>query len=1191
MAEFQATEAQRAAIDVRGRAVLVSAGAGSGKTRVLTERLMGFILDEQNPVDISRFVVITFTQASAAELRSRITEELSRALGQAETDPTCSEKRRSHIRRQQALIRKAPIGTIHHFCSLILREHGHLAGLTSDFKILSEERAASMKEEILERVLDSRYEKMEQYPGFEALVNSVGTGRDDSKLSAVIQTVYDKMQSHPRPEVWAERCIARISGQYEDIGETLWGQELLSGASAIVDYWCGEMDRLLELLPGDAVAAAAYMDAIAVGADSLRELKRSLKLGWEQARNCPNVAFGRMKPIREEKKTVLSEKVKNRKNDCSKAIKKIEGLFSVDSETILAELAQTAPTMEALLQVVLDFDRVYTAEKRSEGLVDYADLEHCAARILTEETTEQDAVVPTELAKSIAQRYTEIMVDEYQDVSRVQETIFRAVSQGERNLFQVGDVKQSIYRFRLADPEIFNRKYHEYAPLKEAQPGEAAKILLQENFRSRREILECANAIFSCCMSRTLGEITYDDAAALKVGATGYCDTVPVPEVNLIALHAPDEDGPEKEKTQQEAAFVAEKILHLVASGEMIQGKTGLRPIAFGDIAILLRSANTVGGIYRKELAKRGIPVVSSQGGGYFESREISFLCALLGVLDNPQDEVELSALLTSPFFGFTADELAAIRARGEDAGFYEALQAAAEEDAKCQGVLDKIHELRALAPDLSVEKLVRRILHTTDILAVCAAMPDGALRTANLMRMIQIAKNFETDGYHGLHRFVLYLARLKKKGTEISAGEVSGNCVQILSIHRSKGLEFPVVFLCDSARRFNQQDSSETVLVHPELGLGPKGTNLELGIQYPTLARKAIAQRLRRETLSEEMRLLYVALTRPKERLFITAGIKCPPDYLEKQRQCLPLSGKQIDPEILSGAKNYIDWITLAALADSEEHLRIQVEEAPAAAGTEPAATENKTGEDAELMPILLELEKNLSFQYPHAEAEKLPSKITATELKHLELLRPEEDQEAEPLLPAKKKHIFRMPDFAQKEKKISAAERGVATHLALQYMDYQRAAAIEGVAEEITRLQEGNFLSQRQAESVNRQAIVKLFRSPLGERIRNADAVHRELRFSLLCDAGELMASPTGEEILLQGVVDCCLEEKGELVILDYKTDRVQTEEEIAARTQLYASQVNAYAQAMERIFGMPVKETILYFLFCGEAVPVKR
>ena len=1162
-------------MEARGSALLIAAGAGSGKTKVLTERLMRYILDEKAPQSITKFVVITFTQDSAEELRSRISDELSAAAASAGENGNTALA--VHLRRQQALCAKAMIGTIHHFCASILRENGHLLGLPSDFKIISSERAEAMKATALDRVLSQRYEQMPAHPGFEELVNSVGTGRDDSRLAELVLQLYEKMRCHARPEVWAEERVAELRSAHADVSATEWGKEILKSARAYAGYWSEELDRLLALMQTDEIVWKAYGDAILQGAEGVRELQRALAAGWEEARECTVTPFGRFKAVKKEYAPELTELVKARRDACKADMEKIRKMLYADSASLSAEMAETAPAMEALLNLTLDFEKEYAAAKRKESLADYSDLEHFAVALLTDEKGS-----PTPVARSIAARYAEIMVDEYQDVSRVQEAVFQAVSRGGDNLFMVGDVKQAIYRFRLADPEIFNEKYRVY-PLYPAPPGEEKgnKILLRENFRSRREILAAANSVFTSCMSRQLGDIDYDDDTSLLCGAVGYEGTVPPPEITLFA-----KPETEKDKTAFEAEQVAEKISALIAAGTPVTDGAQQRCAEYGDIAILLRNANSNGGVYRKALEKRGIPVSSGQGGGLFETREVTFLLALLRIMDNPHMDIPLITVLSSPVFGFSPDELAEIRTYNYDSDFYDALKGSACTNKKAEQFLALLTSFRDAAPNLTAEKLIRMLLMKTDILAVCSAMKDGKSRIANLMQMIGIAGTFEADGYHGLHRFVQYLTRLEKKNSALTAAGTESSAVRILSIHRSKGLEFPIVFLCDTAHRFNTQDTEETVLVHPTLGLGPKRTDSIRRIQLPTLARKAIALRLNREMLSEEMRLLYVAMTRPKERLFITAVMSAPEAFIAKQKLLLPLAGGKPAAESLALAHSYIEWLTVAALADGGKTLHLQ--SAGAIAGGELSSAPVTGEAAAPSEEELADFARKLEFVYPYASSCTLPSKLTATELKHYET---REDDDATEMIPLSRgRHSFRSPDFSRKDKALTGSERGIATHLALQYMDIAKAFSPEGISSEIARLKEQRYLSQRQADAVSQQAIEKLFASSLGERIRHADAVHREFRFSILCSAKELLQADSADEILLQGVVDCCLEEEGELVIIDYKTDRVFTEAQVQERCALYAGQVKAYAMALARIFEKHVKETVLYFLSCDRMVSLQ-
>ena len=1161
MAEFQPTKSQELAIRSRGSNILVSAGAGSGKTKVLTERLMAYLTDSAAPADLDSFLIITYTRAAAGELRGRIMEELSRKLA---ADPG-----NRHLRKQSALCAKAQIGTIHSFCADVLRENCHLAGLSPDFRVLDEDRAAEMKAAALDRVLEERYEKSGKYPGFIALADTVGQGRDDKALAELVMTLHGKMQCHARPELWAARQIELMGAENADAGDTPWGQEILKSARGTLRFWCAEFDRLIAQVRTNERIAAAYLDNLEKTAADMRELLRCIALGWDSACACPPVEFPKLYGLRNSPDPELSERVKSRRTACKGDMENLRKQFYAPGKKLLAEIKDSAPAMTAMLALTLDFDRAYGADKRRAGFVDYSDLEHLTARLLTEENGE-----PTALARRLSKRYTEIMVDEYQDVSQVQDAIFRAVSDNDRNLFMVGDVKQSIYRFRLADPEIFTQKYLSYANAENAREGEARRIMLQENFRSRSEILDCANAVFSLCMSRELGELDYDEDAALKFGAVGYTGEVPKPEILLLDLSNAEDEEESPDKIALEAQMVGRKILELMESGTTVGG----RALEFGDIAILMRSANTVGGIYRRELSALGIPTDAGQSRDFFASIEVSAVVSMLSVIDNPHKDIPLIAVLRSPAFGFTADELSEIRSAEKNGDFCSALEKYAEKDEKCAGFLRVLGEFRTLAADMSASELLWHLINRLELLAICSAMTDGRQRRANLMELAELSERFDATGYRGLHRFVLWLKQLAEKGQSVAAHDSESSAVKIMTVHKSKGLEFPVVFLCDTARRFNLQDNRDTVLVHSELGLGPKAYKAEKGIQYPTLARNAIALRTKRETLSEEMRLLYVALTRPRERLFITAAMKDPAKFIEKQRGVLAVP---MPPQTLLSASAPIHWLVCASLADKEEHLSVTVCSGETQGETAAEAQTELTTDERTAM----ELARRLSYEYPHKEAQELPSKVTATELKG----RRESDEDAESIVP-KAHRAFRMPDFAKKNKPLTGTEKGIATHLALQYMDISKTGSVEMIEREVERLFAERFLTKREKEAVDAQAIYKLFSSPLGQRMRKADFVKREFKFSLLCPTEELLGKAKGEKVLLQGVVDCCIAEGGKLTVIDYKTDSVRTEAEIQSRSEFYAGQIKTYAAALSRIFNMEVRECILYFLTPGVAAAQK-
>lgn len=1168
MAKFAPTRDQQRAIEARGSALLVSAAAGSGKTKVLTERLMSY-LTQEDPKSIDSFLVITFTRAAAGELRSRIMDELSNLMAQ--------EPDNSFLRRQYALVSRAQISTIHGFCSALIRENCLPLELPPDFKIVEEARTAAMKHTALEKTLEHCYERLSEDAGLGNLIDTVGAGRDDGRLAALILNLYEKMQSHPYPALWAEsQRKALYADGITDPGDTVWGRYLLDQAAETASYWAETMEGLLGLMAQPDYADIGKKCAASIGetADALRKFVGAAKLGWDKAVEHRSIPFPRMVMPRNPQHPEAAEQVKAQREACKKAMQKLSGEFNQPGKTVLDEMRRTAPAMDALLGLTLEFDRVYAAEKRRRGFVDYSDLEHFAARLLSDPQGN-----PTDLARQLSQRYTEIMVDEYQDVNEVQDLIFRCISKDGSNLFTVGDVKQSIYRFRLADPGIFTEKYLRYQDYEHALPGQPRRILLQENFRSRSQVLEAANGVFENIMSPQLGELEYDDNARLRCGA-GYPGTVPVPQIYLIAPAQEHEEDIAITKQQVEADFVAQAIQELIDGGTFVTQDGQQRPARYGDIALLMRSANTVGPVYRKVLNNHGIPVQSEQGGGFYSSPEISVMMALLAVVDNPMQDVPLITVLQSVYVGFTPDQLARVRACDKKACFYEALCQSREQVAEAGAFLDRLEVWRTISGDIPLRELIWKILDDLSVFAVTSAMTDGQMRRRNLMAFVDLASQFEAAGYQGLRRFVVWLERQKEQGIEPEVPCRQGESgVQIMSIHRSKGLEFPIVFLCDTARRFNQSDSMDTVLVHPQMGLGPKVVDLERGIEYHSMPRRALIQKLNRETLSEEMRLLYVAMTRAKEYLFMTGALNDPVKTVEKLR---PLVTAPVSPQVLESASAPVNWLIAAALADEERHLHLQT--ICWSVGAEQTALQEKPEDGVEHDEELVEqLQTNLDYRYPYAQSVDLPSKVTATELKYLR----DSDEEAVELV---ERSYGRFRKFQEQgdSRRLSAVEKGIAMHLVFQHIDYQKAVDRESVQREIGRLESRGILNARQARGVDLEQVTRFFLSPAGELMRTGDRVLREFKFSLLCPAETYFTQGQGDEVLLQGVIDCAVEKNGSYTIIDYKTDRV-TEEDVQQRAAIYASQVQAYTRALEEITGQKVEKTILYFLNPGISVEI--
>ncbi len=1140
MAGFELTKGQSEAVMTRGKPMLVSAAAGSGKTRVLTERLLARVQEGEN---IDRFLVITFTRAAAAELRGRILEELDRRIAEDPND--------AHLRRQTALLYRAHIGTIDSFCVSLLREHASTLALSPAFTMLETQRGEAMRSRALEEVLDEAYENIESDEALRELVNTLGAGRDDGRLAALILSLHSQMQSRAFPDEWAAEAVKALETDETDAGHTAWGRWLLEDAALEAEWHAAQLEKMREFMVGDMAMERAYGDAFSEAALLFRDLMRLCRDGlWDKA--AAHLAQGwplRLGTLRSYEDEAKKKRVKTAWDSAKSSWGKLGKSICGESTALLAQLRGCAAPLRRLMELVAATDRAYAARKRRAEVCDFSDAEHFCVKLLA-----QPDGTPTPLAGEISRRFAEVMVDEYQDVNAVQELIFHCLSNGGERLFVVGDVKQSIYRFRLADPGIFLRKYEQFAA-----DSHAKRVLLRENFRSSRQVLEAANTVFSAIMSPALGEIEYNDEARLVCGLGDAADG-PVPELCAITWDA-DEESPVK--TEVEARYVARRIRAMVENRELIRDGGEQRPVGYGDIAILLRAPGSVGGVYRRALAEEGVPVNAPQGGDFFAQSEIRFAISMLAVLDNPRQDVPLIAALRGAPFGFSPDELAAIRAaaRGD---FWTALCARAEADERCARFVALINELRQAARELSTDALLRLVYERTGLTAVCCAMPDGRRHTANLMALYEYARQFESDGFRGLFRFVSWLRGLSERGEEPPAPAVP-NAVQILSIHKSKGLEFPVVFLADNSRRWNRGDA-EAVLCHETLGFGVRITDTQRGVSWPTLSWRAIAAAKRREELSEQMRVLYVALTRARERLIMTCTLKNAEEALEK----LDAGPAPFDPRLLAAAPDAATWLLRTALADGGAHIRLRIEPLPQEADPHAQAEPILSAPDAD-PALTAELAESLAWHYPYEAAVSLPSKLTATEAKRLEAA--QADPEAGSLTPTRRR--FRQPDFGRDDRPLSGTERGIAAHLVMQHIDLSQTDSREAVAAEIERLRTGGFLSARQAEAVNPGDILAFFHSELGRRVKDADRLWREFRFSLLCPAQTWFPeSPEGEDILLQGVIDLCIEEDGKLTVIDFKTDA-------EVHPELYAGQLRAYALAMRRITGKPVQGAELWYL----------
>lgn len=1181
------TQQQRAAVENRGRSLLVSAAAGSGKTKVLVERLFSYV--ERDGADLDDFLIITYTRAAASELRGKIARALSERL---ENDPT-----NARLQRQMLRVYRADIKTVDAFCTGLLRENCHLLSedehghtLRPDFRVLDESDAEMLRRRTLSRVLDRFYDSLTDGDGGTLLADTLGAGRDDSGLSELVLELYTKLQAQPYAEKWLAGQCERWEKLPQHVEDTPYGRVLLDEVGRKARHWSRLLQNAAQQMQCNDALNQKYAPLFLEVSGQLDALAAAAEISWDRARGV-GIVFPRLAAVRDADGGAMKQRMKSLWESCKASLRNVLGYFDATSAEAIEDLRTMAPAMLALLDLTADFARAYQSEKRRRNAADFSDQEHEAIRLLTDENGS-----PTELARTVSQRYREIMVDEYQDTNEVQNRIFDAISQNGKNLFTVGDVKQSIYRFRLADPRIFLAHYNAFPEAEKAAEGESGKLLLSRNFRSRAEVLEAANFVFTNVMSEEMGELDYGEAEKLRPGASfteGDCYQT---EFHLLDL--PTQTGTERvSAAHAEASFVSAYIRQMLSSKFPVQDEaTKLpRPVREEDIVILMRSPRTRLFEYRRALEAQGLRCSCEADSDFYESMEIAVIISLLQIIDNPRQDVPLISVLRSPLFGFTPDRLALLRSKTPKGDFYDAL--AADGSGESRSFLDTLRLLRESALHKSVHELLFEIYHRCNVPGVFGAMPNGKERRENLLAFLELAEEFETAGHTGLFSFVSYLRELLRDGKAPSPQAAhSAGGVRIMSIHKSKGLEFPVVILTDLAKRFNNMDFSASVLVHPRLGIGPVCVDMQRRIQYPTLARQAIERVLRREAKAEELRILYVAMTRAKEKLVM---VHTQANAAGRVSDLLATASCPALPEAVDEGKCLGDWVMLPLLCRSEagELRRLASEEGEtvtaacdmpwkvcvhdglscATAGKHLAQGETEQTAAAELPFDRAALE----YRYPYEKETTLPAKLTATQLKG-RLLDAEISENV--MLPPRLRSLSK-PKFLAGEETLTGADRGTAIHLCLQYLDFaaQTEAEVKAqIADMLTR----RLLTKEQADAVDTKAIAAFLKSGLADRIRRSGRVAREYRFSILRPVSDYVPDASDDALLLQGVVDCFFEEKDGLVVLDFKTDRI-TRAETAQRAEHYRAQLEAYALALEKITGKPVREKVLYFFTTNEFV----
>lgn len=1218
------TEEQKKVIDVRNKNVLVSAAAGSGKTAVLVERILSLVCGEgedEKPLDVDRLLVVTFTKAAAAEMRERVGLALEKRL---EADPE-----NEHLQKQQTLIHSAQITTIDSFCQYVIRNYFHQIDLDPAFRIGDEGELKLLKGDVVQELLEEHYgaEDPEERARFTEFVEVYATGKSDVAIENLILQLYEFAVSYPYPKRWLAECMEPYRAQTEeDLERSPWMQFLMNYVNRTFADLEQEIRKMLDIchLPG-----GPYMYEDAVQADLLQVQELLGCRGYENIRErLTDLSFARLSTkkdpnVEEERKN----QIKAFRESMKKSLKDLkEKFFNLPLTGVLDVIQKAAPTTAVLLSLTAEFADRYQEKKRLKNLADFPDLEHLALEILVEDVeTGEDSrmkIVPTDAARELSARYAQIMIDEYQDSNLIQEIILNSVSRGQGipNVFMVGDVKQSIYRFRLARPELFMEKYHTYP-----QSDEAAEIRidLHKNFRSRREVLEGTNDVFEKLMTEAVGGITYDSAAALYLGAE-----MPEPEsgINvpeLLLLEKNKDSLPETEDTDQaeltdrelEAHAAADCIRRVMAEGKVWDREAGaFRSVRYGDIVILLRSLTGWGDVYARVLNAAGIPAHTESRTGYFTTIEIQTLLNLLRIVDNPRQDIPLAAVLKSMIGGFTDVELAKIKSAYPDVKFHEACRKYAEKkkkenvkkqdakgkDAECtievqiqeklQTFFHNLRTYREHAEFLPIHELIEELLRITGYGDYLAAEPAGTQREANVRMLIERAIAFEKTSYRGLFHFVRYMEQLQSYKEDFGEAGILGeneNAVRIMTIHKSKGLEFPVVIVAGLGKSFNRQDIRSRVVIHPELGVGVDWVDAELRTRTASLPKRVLQKALDLEMLGEELRVLYVAFTRAKEKLILLGSAA----KLEEKM------GKSLSFRTISTAGTYLDWVLPAVAGSGESPFEVktvtlegQTEEALIRQMEKEeqweifAHPEELPGTDEEYAKLL---EKQLSDTYPWQEDITLQGKFSVSELKKMGQT---EEEDADTLLYPSEEIVPYIPRFMSEKEPISGAARGTAYHRALECLDFRELYHSEKVKEGLARLVEEGRMTQEQADVVRPYDIYAFARTPLAKRMSAARAreeFHTEQPFVIRMPARELeIGCGSDEPVLIQGIIDAWFYEKNEngeneIVVVDYKTDFVKDGGELLKK---YKKQLDYYQLTLERLTGKRVKEKIIYS-FCLE------
>lgn len=1194
------TKEQEQVIASRDCNLLVSAAAGSGKTAVLVERIIQRVTDEEKPVDIDKLLVMTFTNAAAAEMRERIGAAIEKKLQENPSN--------EHLQIQAALVHHAQITTIDSFCLNIIRNHFDGLDLDPSFRIGDEGELTLLRADVLHDLIEDYYQN--GGAAYERFVETYVPGKSDAGMEDYIMQVYHFSQSYPYPEQWFADCRKELESSSEE--DSPWIQFLLEDIRRQASELKVQMEEALEL--------CRESEGFHVYEPMFSEDVRNLS-GLTAVTDFPalyqqlsGISWSRLAAVRS--KTADPE-VKAYVSACrdrvKKAIAKLQNFYCFEPlEEMQADMEHTKETVLMLLELAEAFSIRYQKKKREKNLVDFNDLEHEALRVLIRRGAGTEAY--TEAADELSRQFEEVLVDEYQDSNLVQETLIHAVSRerfGQYNIFMVGDVKQSIYKFRLARPELFLEKYHSYE-VYETGTGVKRKIELHQNFRSRAEVLSGINDIFYQIMTENLGNIRYTEDAALHQGAVfqEHERTAGIPELLVMdtsdaALQEMSEEAADYTEKELEAKLIAARIREMTDPetgiyiwDKRLNGIGGYRIAQLRDIAILLRSTMGWSETLVSVLMNEGIRAYAESRMGYFNTIEVETVLSMLAVIDNPMQDIPLAAVLKSPIGGLSDMELAKMTAyfkaaadKGQDRGMFAAMKyylEASEKEAQDEELFKKLSvfekqltQLRAESAYLFIHELLYRIFERTGYYHYAAAMPAGETRKANLDMLVEKAAAYEQTSYKGLFHFIRYIENLKKYHTDFGEASTVGeeeNTVRIMSIHKSKGLEFPIVFLAGTGKKINKQDVYGKILIDPELGIATDYLDLEHRVSTTTLKKNVLRRKMELDNLGEELRVLYVALTRAKEQLVITGTSRSLEKNMEKYAK-VPLADGQVPYTLLSAANSYLDWL-LMSLGGSRVRIAVKQISLEQIVKNETKRQVESHDLKAQLLrsgfdesyasEYAADLAHRLQMKYPYEADIKLHTKMSVSELKKLGQMTDETESVCTEL---------REPSV--RKKNIGGSERGTAYHRVLELLPFSELETLDDVRTAMELLKQQRKISETMLSFVDAREIWKFLDSKLGKRLRNAQKegrLFKERQFVIGIPAREMGAADSDELVVVQGIIDAYMEEDGELVLVDYKTDQIRKPEILVEH---YQQQLDYYGRALSQMTGKPVREKIIYSL----------